>query len=1032
MLTITNISASNTIRQQNLSVKSAAKNMQKLASGYKINSAADDAAGMTISSGMRARIAALKKTETNIQEGMNLINVADGSLNEITNILQRSNELLIKASNGTNTEEDRKAITQEIIEGYKEIERIIEVTNYNEIPLLSGKLKTIYSSKVYDDVLGLWGELDLINKTDFTPAKPATPASVTLPLNGIKNTNDLIGKSFSFTDHNNNKRTYVFLNASDPTPPNTVKIPVYPSDTLDSALNKNIGSATMHYSSQKPNEITIKYGLATVNDSFSNPNYNVNIPNGTGEHGNKAFISSSGRPSLDEIDSNVNKFEVNDKSVATFTGMNIAGLTTNDIQELITNKITFSDKIILNFYDSTAGVKNDTANNFYVDLKGCTNGKEVLDKILAKSPITNGDYTLNMDTDSTGRLTFELKNTALNANMHDSNMKISEITGSTTTYETIMQPTSDKIDIKNIIFTPGNAEEFATYEVEVDLSSIKHNSSIRINGYGYYFYDSSKNPPGWSVPSNSSQDIDIKGLSPDEITDIFSSLLTNNSATQKVNKSINGNIATINLRSIYSNITQSQISYSEQSYQSSVKNLLTTASQRFIVSQGNGYDSRYMNVQDSVLELDFSRFINKTDPLNKSLNIAELCKTGFTLDTYDQGYPIEYQFTADGTTPIASNRTRIDLSGCITLDDVRAKLQSKLVSRNSNLVLTSDSDKGTIKLAYTNLTTNSAYHSTGTRTFTDGLSGFGELFDTSKEPIRLSGGTKISKSETTIDFSSIKSQDDALALIGSGFRVTCASCPGEYINFIFREGNDPPTPPFSTSSEGIKIQNVTIDVTQANNGKELVSEILRQTQTTLNHYTELRSDPSNPYKLIASDKRLGDITQTINGKPSNIIGYGSVVPGILTEFRIDVDISYKPISHDLSIQAGTSGIREESIIDIRLPALTLDKLGIPIPTDVIKDSASALKRSEEVLNALSDITSLRSSLGATYNTLESAYRTQTNSTLQTETSLSRIMDTDMAKEMQAKIANNLKAESSNKVLSQIQKIQRENMMTLLK
>ena len=111
------------------------KSTEKLSSGYKINRAADDAAGLTISEKMRRMIRGLTQASANVQDGVSLCQVADGYLDEVHDMLHRTTELAIKGSNGTLTDDDRKAINEEVTALKKEMKRIFNVANFNEIPL---------------------------------------------------------------------------------------------------------------------------------------------------------------------------------------------------------------------------------------------------------------------------------------------------------------------------------------------------------------------------------------------------------------------------------------------------------------------------------------------------------------------------------------------------------------------------------------------------------------------------------------------------------------------------------------------------------------------------------------------------------------------------------------------------------------------------------------------------------------------------------------------------------------------------------
>ena len=134
-----NLTAMNANRQLGITTGQQAKSSEKLSSGYKINRAADDAAGLTIAEKMRSQIRGLNKASDNAQDGISLIQTAEGALNEAHSILQRMNELATQAANDTNTSSDRTAIQKEINALTSELDRIASTTQFNTQNLLDGK-----------------------------------------------------------------------------------------------------------------------------------------------------------------------------------------------------------------------------------------------------------------------------------------------------------------------------------------------------------------------------------------------------------------------------------------------------------------------------------------------------------------------------------------------------------------------------------------------------------------------------------------------------------------------------------------------------------------------------------------------------------------------------------------------------------------------------------------------------------------------------------------------------------------------------
>lgn len=132
-----NINAMRACRYMNIHQPLESKAMQRISSGYRINSAADDPAGLGISEGMRAQIRGLQQASKNAQDGISVIQVADGALNQTHSMLQRMREIAVKASNGTCTSEDRKSMQLEINQLTSEVNKIGTDTEFNTIKLLS-------------------------------------------------------------------------------------------------------------------------------------------------------------------------------------------------------------------------------------------------------------------------------------------------------------------------------------------------------------------------------------------------------------------------------------------------------------------------------------------------------------------------------------------------------------------------------------------------------------------------------------------------------------------------------------------------------------------------------------------------------------------------------------------------------------------------------------------------------------------------------------------------------------------------------
>lgn len=126
-----NMSAMNANRMLGITTNSLSKSTEKLSSGYRINRAADDAAGLAISEKMRGQIRGLNKASSNAQDGISMIQTAEGALTETHSILQRMRELAVQASNDTATDDDRTQIQNEIDQLTQEVDRIANTTEFN-------------------------------------------------------------------------------------------------------------------------------------------------------------------------------------------------------------------------------------------------------------------------------------------------------------------------------------------------------------------------------------------------------------------------------------------------------------------------------------------------------------------------------------------------------------------------------------------------------------------------------------------------------------------------------------------------------------------------------------------------------------------------------------------------------------------------------------------------------------------------------------------------------------------------------------
>ena len=172
-----NMQAANANRMLNVTTSAQSKSTEKLSSGYKINRAADDAAGLSISEKMRKQIKGLDRASTNAQDGVSCVQTAEGALTEVHSMLQRMNELAVQSANGTNSETDRKAIQDEVDQLSKEIDRVSETTKFNETYLLKGDSGSNGNTKAFTTG-------DTIGTVDGVTVKAKGTTAATLSDNG--------------------------------------------------------------------------------------------------------------------------------------------------------------------------------------------------------------------------------------------------------------------------------------------------------------------------------------------------------------------------------------------------------------------------------------------------------------------------------------------------------------------------------------------------------------------------------------------------------------------------------------------------------------------------------------------------------------------------------------------------------------------------------------------------------------------------------------------------------------------------------
>ena len=181
-----NLTAMNSNRMLGITTSTQAKSTEKLSSGYKINRAADDAAGLSISEKMRKQIRGLTQASLNAEDGISAVQTAEGALNEVQDMLQRMNELAVKAANGTMSEDDMTYIQNEIDQLVTEIDRVAETTKFNETYLLKGDAnKTQIKDTVYNNLDLSLVEAEMASGSTLTIDEGANGAATVKFVSGL-------------------------------------------------------------------------------------------------------------------------------------------------------------------------------------------------------------------------------------------------------------------------------------------------------------------------------------------------------------------------------------------------------------------------------------------------------------------------------------------------------------------------------------------------------------------------------------------------------------------------------------------------------------------------------------------------------------------------------------------------------------------------------------------------------------------------------------------------------------------------------
>ena len=215
-----NLRAMNSNRMLGLTQTTQAKSTEKLSSGYKINRAADDAAGLAISEKMRKQIRGLSQATANAQDGISCVQTAEGAMAEVHDMLQRMNELAVKAANGTSTADDKGNIDDEIQQLKTEIDRVAQSTEFNTMKLLDGSFSETLQvgaensteQQISITIDGLATSLVGKDSTDISAVTCSTADDAKSAINSIKSAIDSLSKSRSYLGAMQNRLEHTINN----------------------------------------------------------------------------------------------------------------------------------------------------------------------------------------------------------------------------------------------------------------------------------------------------------------------------------------------------------------------------------------------------------------------------------------------------------------------------------------------------------------------------------------------------------------------------------------------------------------------------------------------------------------------------------------------------------------------------------------------------------------------------------------------------------------------------------------------------
>lgn len=758
------------------------KNLEKLSSGYRINRSADDAAGLAVSERLRAKVTELDRCQDNAAEGIDLARTADAALQEVNDMLKRARSLCIQAENGTYSDQELSAISDEMNHLFGEIDRISAGSYHNSICLFRQGVGHTYHEeydehfdKIGDEALQQWGEVEFIESKDFEEAADATPATATFTLADDVDPADpktLEGKALTLTGKNENGYTYSYTfyftqkttGSLPPAPSGSNIIRVVIGSTMEDTL-ANLVRSSKNYASTNfitdasidGNEITL---TAPLRDWPQDGDVGVlpyEAPEGDAQWAHGTSVKSPAEMgTLNEVDTVKNAAVYETPVVIEYNLGKTSTIDPGDLENLkksafCIDKCRWNDNVIDPNYTehikvALSGFSSTTWEGF---------GAELATEIGKKT-----DYTATF---ASGKLTIKYAAPTDKPTF----LKVRVATEGTPDKQ-VETWKSQAINFAVSQDAAGTTESLERCTVEIPSLNGKLPFSFSVYAYSFLYYN-----------ENDTKITDHKALG--HRVDIpeatFNHKVGASVSQAQIAEDIKtyvqyglGNAKDVTVR-VEGNklVIEAKKTNSGSTYYNKLKTLFGTATYTFTaVEPGTSAPPVIPTGQKSNTQT-----VGVTFDLG-SANPKDLEGKGFSIAT---SYKIEFRSNAAGDLR-SDYGMNIDLDSCSTLEDVRAQVALKFGSSYS---VTLNGTNLTISRKVTN-SDNNNYSNYNINHITDGVLGMDQL--SKNGTVNFSGGVNTNHSQTTIDFSQIN-EDNLDTLLGKGFRIKCATCPGEYINVFF-------------------------------------------------------------------------------------------------------------------------------------------------------------------------------------------------------------------------------------------------------